>query len=104
MDFKGGDFFGEIEVLVINPSNRSSICSLLLWRQMSYPCHRQPLFYDLDCVSASNRRRCPCFVVGFRLPLDLCLCCCLFLGEAAWRRSDGVVVVVVMSGGDGVAW
>jgi len=62
-------------------------------------CHRLPPFYDLGCIFASNRRRCPCFVVGFRLPLDLYLCCCLFLGEDVWRRSDAVVV---MRGGDGV--
>ena len=24
-------------------------------------------FYDLGCVSVSDRRRCPCFVAGFRL-------------------------------------
>jgi len=36
-----------------------------------------------------NRRRCPCFVVGFRLPIELCLCGHLFLGEAVWRDSFG---------------
>lgn len=41
--------------------------------------------FDRDRVSTSNRRRCPCFVVGFRLPLGLCLCC-LFLGEVVWWR------------------
>jgi len=43
--------------------------------------------YDLDCVSASDRRRCPCHVVGFHLSFGLCLGCCLFLGE----RFGGVV-------------
>jgi hypothetical protein len=85
---------------------------------MSSPCHRRSPFYSLGCVSASNRRRYPCFVVGFRLSLDLCLCCCLFLGEAVWRRCELVVVVVVVEicggnavvvevlscGGDGDAW
>jgi len=28
--------------------------------------------------STSNRRRCPCFVVGFRHPLEMCLCGRLF--------------------------
>jgi len=46
--------------------------------------------------STSNRRRCPCFVVGFRLPLVLCLRGRLFLGEAVWRVS--------FSGGDGEEW
>ena len=49
-----------------------TIGSLLLYRRTHSPCHRWPSFYDLGCGSASNRRRCPCFVVGFRLPLDLC--------------------------------
>lgn len=47
----------------------------LLQQRMSSHCHRRPTLYDLGCVSA-------CFVVGFRLPLNLCLCCLLFLGEA----------------------
>jgi len=72
---------------------------LSLFGLVVFPCHRRPPFYDLGCVSASNRRRCPCYAVGFRLPLDLCLCCCLFLGEDVWRRSDAVMVVV-MRGGD----
>jgi len=54
----------------------------------------------MSCVFASNRRRCLYFVVGFRLSLDLCLCCCLFLGEVVWRRSE--VVVVEIHGGDAV--
>ena len=54
---------------------------LSLFGLVVFPCHRRPPFYDLGCVSASNRRRCSCYVVGFRLPLDLCLCCCFFLGE-----------------------
>jgi len=33
-----------------------------------------------------KRHHCSCFVVGFRLPLDLCLCGCLFLGEAVANR------------------
>jgi hypothetical protein len=73
-------------------------------------------FYDLGCVSASNRRRCPCCVVRFRLPLNLCLCCCLFLGGAVfcdvvmqwwWWCCSGYgvySVVVVMSGGGGDEW
>jgi len=85
----------------LDPLFRSTIGSLLLRRRTHSPCHWRPPFYDRGCVSASNRRRCPCFVVRFHLPLDLCLCCYLFLGEAVWWRSD-VVVVVVMRGGDAV--
>jgi hypothetical protein len=50
----------------------------------------------MGCVSTSRRRLCPCFVVGFRLPLVMCLCGCLFLGEPVWRDSFG--------GGDGEEW
>lgn len=59
----------------------------LLQQRMSSHCQRRPTLYDLGCVSA-------CSVVGFRLPLDLCLCCLLFLGEVFWRGSFMVVVVV----------
>lgn len=42
----------------------------------------------------------PVFCCRVRLPLDLCLCCCLFLGEVVWQRSFvsivGFAVVVVM--------
>ena len=47
-----------------------------------FPCHLQLPLHDLGSVSASNRRRCPCFVVRFRHPLDSCLCGHLFLGKA----------------------
>jgi len=60
----------------------STIGSLLLRRRTHSPCHRWLPFY-----------------VGFCLPLDLCLCCCLFLGEDVWQRSD-VVMMVVMRGGE----
>jgi hypothetical protein len=59
----------------------STIGSLLLLRRTHSPCHRWPPFYGLGCGSASNRRRCPSFVVGFRRPRDLCSGGCLFLGE-----------------------
>jgi len=55
-------------------------------------------FLRSGCVSASNRHLCPCFGVGFHLPIDLGLCYCMFLGEAVWRHSDAVV----MCGGDAV--
>jgi len=42
---------------------------------------------SLGCVSASDRRRCPCFVVGFRLLLD---CVCV---DACFH---GVVVLVAL--------
>jgi hypothetical protein len=69
---------------------------------MLSPCHRQPPYYGLGCGSTSNRRRCPCCVVGFHLHLDLCLCGCLFHGEDVVRRSD-IVIVEVMRSGDSVA-
>lgn len=49
-----------------------------LRRRLPTPCHRQQPVYDLGCVPTSDRRRCPCFVVGFRLPLYMYLWCHLF--------------------------
>ncbi|KEH28385.1 transmembrane protein, putative [Medicago truncatula] len=64
----------------------------LLRRHMFSPCHRQLHFSDLGCDSASNWRRCLCFVVVFRLPIYMfCVAVC-FLGEAVWRRSFGSIV------------
>jgi len=54
---------------------------------MPFPCHLQLPLHDLSCVSTSNRRHCPCFVVRFRHPLDSCLCGSLFLGKAVWRGN-----------------
>jgi len=59
-----------------------------------FPCHWHLPLYDVGYVSTSNRCCCACFVVGFRLPLDLCLCGRRFLGEAVWRDSFGGGVVV----------
>jgi hypothetical protein len=59
----------------------------LLWRRTPSPCHRRMPVYDLGSVSALDRLRCPCFVVGFHLPFVMCLGCCLFLGKVVWRRS-----------------
>jgi len=93
-----------------------TIGSLLLRRRTHSPCHRQPPFYDLGCGSGSNWRRCPCFVVGFRLPLDLCF---VLLLVSWWGCFGGIVIqwlwwwcAVVMQwwwrlfncGGGGGAW
>lgn len=61
-------------------------CCLFRCRTPS-PCLRWIPIYDLGCVSASEWRRCPCFVVGLHLSLDLCLCSFQFLGEVVWQRS-----------------
>lgn len=72
-------------------------CSLLLRRRSLAPCHSQLPYFGLGRGSTTYRRRCPCGVVGFHLPLDFCLCGCLFLGEDVVRRSDNVIVVEMCS-------
>ena len=69
-----------------------------------FPCHWHLPLYDVGYVSTSNRCCCPCFVVGFRLPLDLCLCSRRCLGEAVWQDSFGGGEAVwrdSFGGGDG---
>lgn len=45
------------------------------------------IFSDLGCDSATDRRRCPCSVVVFHLPIILDYVAACFLGEAVCRRS-----------------
>lgn len=51
-------------------------CSFLAWLLFTpttdaFSLSLADAFFDLGNVSASDRRRCPCFVVGFHIPLDL---------------------------------
>ncbi|RHN79411.1 hypothetical protein MtrunA17_Chr1g0177071 [Medicago truncatula] len=66
-------------MVVVDPPFLLHHWFFLLRRRTHSPCHRRPAFYDMGCGSASNRRRCPCFV-------------------DVWRRSDAVTMVVMRGG------
>jgi hypothetical protein len=80
----------------------SRICSYIhaFYRLIEVGCYRPP-FFDLGCVFRFRPSSLPVFCCWIHLPLDLCLCCCLFLGEDVLRRSE-IVTVVVMRSDDAV--